>query len=114
MHELGILVYMADTVRELAQENQLSEIAAITLEIGEVSGIVPEYLTDCWAYYRRKEELWKDSELKIEILPAVTYCENCHKTYPTVKHGKQCPHCESWETYLLEGNECNIKEIEAC
>ena len=114
MHELGILVHMAKTVKSLAEENQLSEIAAITLEIGEVSGIVPEYLTDCWEYYRKKEEIWKDSELKIEMLPAVTFCEHCGKTYPTVEYGKQCPHCESYETYLLAGNECNIKEIEAC
>lgn len=114
MHELGILVYMTKTLKSLAEENRLSKIGKITLEIGEVSGIVPEFLTDCWAYYRKKEELVKDSELEIEILPAVTYCEHCQKTYPTVEYGKQCPHCESYETYLLEGNECNIKEIEAC
>ncbi len=114
MHELGILVHMADTIKEVAVENHLKEIAGITLEIGEVSGIVPEFLTDCWDYYRKKDDLWKDSELRIEILPAVTYCEHCGKTYKTVEFGKQCPHCESHETYLLEGNECNIKEIEAC
>ena len=114
MHELGILVHMAKTVKEVAEENNLTEIGGITLEIGEVSGIVPEFLTDCWEYYRKKEEIMKNSDLKIEIMPAVTYCENCGKTYPTVEHGKQCPYCESYETYLLEGNGCNIKEIEAC
>jgi len=114
MHELGILVHMTKTLKSLAVENQLSEIGGITLEVGEVSGIVPHFLTDCWEYYRKKEEILKDSELKIEITPAVTICENCKKTYPTVKYGKQCPYCESYETYLLEGNGCSIKEIEAC
>lgn len=114
MHELGILVHMAKTLNELAEENNLEEIGGITLEIGEVSGIVPEFLTDCWEYYRKKEDRMKDSELKIEITPAVTICENCNKTYPTVEYGKQCPHCKSYETYLLEGNGCSIKEIEAC
>lgn len=114
MHELGILVHMAKTLKSLAEENQLTEIVGITLEVGEVSGIVPEYMTDCWAYYRKKEDIMKNSELKIEITPAITICENCGKTYQTVKYGKQCPHCESYDTYLLEGNGCNIKEIEAC
>ena len=77
MHELGILVHMANTVKEVAEENNLTEIGGITLEIGEVSGIVPEFLTDCWEYYRKKEEIMKNSDLKIEIMPAVTYCENC-------------------------------------
>ena len=54
MHELGILVHMAKTLKSLAEENQLTEIGGITLEVGEVSGIVPEYMTDCWAYYRKK------------------------------------------------------------
>ena len=92
----------------------LEEAFGVTLEIGEVSGIVPDYMTDCWKYYRKKSELFKDSDLKIEILPAVTYCEACQKTYPTVEFGRQCPGCGSFETYLLTGNECSIKEIEAC
>lgn len=45
MHELGILVHMAKTLKSLAEENQLTEIGGITLEVGEVSGIVPEYMT---------------------------------------------------------------------
>lgn len=36
------------------------------------------------------------------------------KTYPTVKFGRQCPYCKSDDTYLLTGNECSIKEMEAC
>lgn len=114
MHELGIIVHVTKTLQEVAVENQLEKIGSVTLEIGEVSGIVPEFLTDCWEYYRKKFPLLEDSVLQIEPLPAVTFCENCGKTYPTVQYGKQCPYCESGHTYLLTGNECNIKEIEAC
>lgn len=34
MHELGILVHMAKTLKSLAEENQLTEIGGITLEVG--------------------------------------------------------------------------------
>lgn len=114
MHELGIIIHVSKTLNSVAAENNLNKIGSVTLEIGEVSGIVPDYLTDCWDYYRKKNPLIEDSEMKIEMLPAVTMCRACEKTYPTIKHGKQCPHCKSWDTYLLAGNECNIKEIEAC
>ena len=50
---------------------------------------------------------------EIEILPATTYCEDCRQTYPTVEFGRQCPYCKSPNTYLVCGDECNIKEIEA-
>ena len=69
MHELGIIVHISRTLEEVAKENQLTEIGSVTLEIGEVSGVVPEYMTDCWKYYRRKSELLEESELKIEIRP---------------------------------------------
>lgn len=114
MHELGIIVHIAKSLDEVATENQLEKIGSVTLEIGEVSGIVPDYLTDCWNYYRKKNPLIEEAEMKIEMLPATTFCEACEKTYPTVAHGRICPYCGSGETYLLAGNECNIKEIEAC
>ena len=48
MHELGIIVHITKTLQSVAEENNLKEIASVTLEVGEVSSIVPDYLTDCW------------------------------------------------------------------
>lgn len=113
MHELGTISYVIDTVEKLAVENELSTIGSVTLEVGEVSGIVPRFLEDYWLYARRNTRFLQEAELKIQILPGVTFCEACGKTYPTVEHGKICPHCGSGSTYLLTGSEYNIKEIEA-
>ena len=96
MHELGIIVHVMRTVEEIAAENNLTEIRSVTCEIGEVSGVVQEYMIDCWGYAR----------------PGVTMCEDCGKTYSTVQYAKICPHCGSSATYLLEGNGFSIKEIE--
>ena len=60
------------------------------------------------------DELIEDSKLIIEKIEAVTYCDDCEKTYPTVQYGRQCPYCKGYNTWLAVGNECNIKEIEAC
>ena len=48
MHELGIIVHITKTLLNVAEENKLSEIASVTLEVGEVSSIVLVYMTDCW------------------------------------------------------------------
>lgn len=96
MHELGIIVHVMRTVEEVAAENNLTEIRSVTCEIGEVSGVVPEYMADCWGYARSRSELLKDSELKIEIIPGVTMCEDCGKLFhsPVCKNmsalWKQC------------------------
>lgn len=115
MHELGVVFHIVKSVKRIAEENMLSEIAAVTVEVGEVSTVIPSYLTDCWKWATDKEEsLLKGAELVIETIPGVTYCEDCKQTYGTVEHGKICPYCQSEHTYLIQGNEFNIKEIEAC
>ncbi len=114
MHELGVVFHVIDTVEAVAKENDITEIKSVTLEIGEVSTIIEEYLRKCWKWsVEKKSEILKEAELIIEILPAVSYCEDCKQEYGTVEHGKTCPHCGSPNTYLLKGNEFLVKEIEA-
>ena len=111
MHELGIVYQIMRTVEQIADENCLKAIKTVTLELGEVSGIIPDYLDECWNWASKRSDSLKGSYLDIEEIPAVTYCEGCTETYETVKHGKVCPHCKSGQTYLVTGNEMNIKEI---
>ena len=47
MHELGIVFYIIDMVEELGQENCLSSVSKVNLRLGEVSGVIPDYLQDC-------------------------------------------------------------------
>jgi len=112
MHELGVTFTVCDTVERVATENQADRVRKVTLELGEVSTVIPEYLTDCWKWAVSKRPLLNDCELIIERIPAITFCESCKREYPTVEFGRTCPHCQSEETYLLRGNEFNIKEIE--
>lgn len=111
MHELGIVTHVAKTVEQIAAENGIKKVDSVTLEIGEVSGIITDYFVDCWNYFREKSDVLKNCEMLIETIPAVTYCENCGNTYETVKYAKICPYCGSGRTYLVQGNETVIKEI---
>lgn len=113
MHELGIVFHIIRSVERVAAENGLRRVSSVTLELGEVSGIIPSYLTDCWTWACAKNDLMRGAELVIEQVDAVTLCEACGRTYATVEHGRVCPHCGSDRTYLLQGNETNILEI-AC
>jgi len=113
MHELGTVFYVIKEVEKLVEEHELSVVASVTLEIGEVSGIIPEYIVDCWNLARKETKYLKETELLVEPIEAVTYCESCGKTYSTMKYAKICPYCQSDQTYLVQGNEYNIKEIEA-
>ena len=112
MHEMGIILHLAKTLEETAEQEKIQKITRVALEVGEVSGIMTDYFTDCWNYFRKKHPVLEEAELAILTIPAVTWCDSCKQTYPTVQYGRTCPHCGSGETWLLKGNECIIKEIE--
>lgn len=113
MHELGTVTYIINTVENICKEQNLTKVQSVTVEIGEVSAIVPEYIVDFFNWSKQKSEFMQDATMIIETLHAVTYCQDCGKTYPTLEFGKECPYCHSPNTFLVTGNEYNIKQIEA-
>ena len=74
--------------------------------------VIPSYLEDCFKWAKSKYDMFNQCNLIIEVIKATTYCEDCKKEYDTVKYGKICPFCKSEHTYLITGNQFEIKEIE--
>jgi Zn finger protein HypA/HybF (possibly regulating hydrogenase expression) len=111
MHEMGIVVQIVKRLEQAASDNGVNKISSVTMELGEVSGIVDYYLLDCWKWAASKSELLDGCKMEIEVLPAVTLCNDCGKTYGTVEHGRVCPYCGSENTVLEKGNEINIKDM---
>ncbi len=112
MHELGIVFHIIDSVEAVARENGIEKVQSVTVEVGEVSSVIGEYLVDCWNWaVKKKEPLLQGCILQVEPIHAITHCDGCGKDYDTVAHGKICPHCGSEKTWLVTGNEINIKEI---
>ena len=46
MHELSVVFYIIDEVKAVAAANDVSEISKVTLQLGEVSSVIPSYLKD--------------------------------------------------------------------
>jgi hydrogenase nickel incorporation protein HypA/HybF len=112
MHELGVVFHVINKVEDIAKANNADRIDLVTLQLGEVSTVIPYLLEDCWNWAVKKSEILKGCKLKIETIPAITYCENCGGEYETVKYAKICPYCKSDRTYLKQGNEFIIKDVQ--
>ena len=113
MHELGIVFYIIDDVEEVVEKDEQPTVYGVTLEVGADAGVVPSYLDDVWNWAVKKHECMTEAKLNVINTPAVTYCENCAKTYATVKYGRQCPYSESGKTYLHRSPEHHVKGAEA-
>ncbi|MBR5048805.1 MAG: hydrogenase maturation nickel metallochaperone HypA [Erysipelotrichaceae bacterium] len=113
MHELGIVFHIIRQVDEVAEQNEAREVREVTLEIGEVSGVIPHYLEECWKWAcLNKSRFMKECQLEIISLKATSFCQDCQKLYDTAANGKTCPFCGGSNTYLVSGNEVSIKNNE--
>ena len=57
MHELGIVFHVIRAVENIGREQGLTDVASVTLELGQVSGVVPHELESCWKWAAARTEL---------------------------------------------------------
>ena len=112
MHELGIVMHVIKQVEEVAEENKAERVTVLNMEVGEVSSVVPDLFRDCFDWAKKKTKFMQDTQLNLIVLEAISYCEHCKRTYKTTAYAKTCPFCGKDDTYLVTGNEINIKDIE--
>ena len=112
MHELGIVFHVIKEAEKVATENNVKEVVSLTLEVGEVSGVVLDYFHDCFEWAKKRSEFMKNCKLKTIVIEGLSYCKTCKETFKTTAHGKVCPHCGSKDTYLITGDQINIKDIQ--
>jgi len=111
MHELGIVCHVIKQVEELAKEKQIKKVVEVTLEVGEVSGVVKEYFVDAFNWAVKRTEYMKECKLNYIVIQGISYCQDCKKTYSTTEYGKECPYCHSPNTYLITGKDVMIKDV---
>lgn len=113
MHELGIVYEVIKVVDSFVEENSITKVEKIVLEIGQLSQAIPRFIEECYPA-AVDGTAYEKTKLEIEVLPASGRCSGCEEVYNIVDHRKICPKCSGNEFTLLTGQEFNIKEIVAC
>lgn len=112
MHELGIVFEIVKKLDTIVCEAQIepNDVAAVILELGEASTIVPKYLKECWPVATDNTD-FEHVEMEIEIITATVQCKNCGEIYEYLNNDRVCPKCMSEECSIVAGREFNIKEV---
>jgi len=111
MHELGLLVQMADTVKAAAEANGIERVGYISLDIGEASGALPELFTEVFPAVQEKYPVLADAKLRMRTIPSKALCLECNALYDVMKQEGKCPVCGSAFKKVLGGTEVTIREI---
>ena len=104
-------MHVVKQVEELAKQNNVNEVKELTLEVGEVSGVVKQYFVDAFDWAKKRTEYMKECKLVYITIEGRTYCQDCKSTYKTTEFGKKCPNCGSERTYLITGKDVSIRDI---
>ena len=109
MHELSLCNEMIHTLEDLMEKESLSKIEEVTVEIGEVTGVLPRYMQECWIPASAGTKL-EGCALKIHFVEAEALCSSCGKEY-ALKNHPSCPYCGSEKREIQKGFEFEITEI---
>ncbi len=107
MHELAITRNIVQLVEEAAE---LRKVVRVTLEIGKLSGVMPDAIAFCFPEVARGTPA-EGAALDIRQVDASARCDICAAEFATPDLLTACP-CGSPQFQRLTGEELTIKSIE--
>ena len=111
MHEIGVLTKAVDLAETAAKDNGLDTISYIILEVGELTGYIPEFFEKYFPIVTEDRPIFFKTELRIRKVRGQALCQNCQSLYNVMRNEGRCPKCGSREKKILGGQQFLIKEI---
>lgn len=110
MHELGIAMRIVEIAANVAKYNGVTNVEAVNVEIGELTGIVPEALTFSFEAASR-DTCIQNARLDLTIIPGRAKCNACNIEFAPDGFFTVCPACETTSCTIINGKELFVKSI---
>jgi hydrogenase nickel incorporation protein HypA/HybF len=107
MHEVAL---MASVVEAIESRTQPARVVRVRLEVGRLSGIVPDALRFCFDVCTRETTL-EGAGLEIREVPGRVRCRDCGDELAIDSFLDLCA-CGSAALDVLEGQELRIQSVE--
>ena len=111
MHEMSIAQSILDIVSDTLKDQSDCQLKEVIVQIGELTAVVPESLQFCYNVLTENTP-YKDSVLKIKIIPLQGQCETCQSVFKIKNFQFTCPSCNSTAVKVLQGQELQISHLE--
>jgi hydrogenase nickel incorporation protein HypA/HybF len=108
---MSIAMSVAQIVVESMRKEGATRALSVTVEVGELSGVLPEALEFCYSAAVMGGPA-EGSRLVINRIPAVAVCVDCGETFAPEDRIFVCPKCEGFTASLKSGEELAVSEIE--
>lgn len=109
MHEIGLCDTLLKMVTQIVEDDN-AKVISITVEIGELSGVLPSFMADCWKAVVDRTP-YKDTNLIIKIDKGRLFCKDCNTYFNGDLQHLKCPACNGQKLIPVGGKEMTLLEI---
>jgi hydrogenase nickel incorporation protein HypA/HybF len=111
MHELSITQSIVSISLEQAEAAKARKITRINLTIGELTGIVDEFVKFYFDLLS-KDTIAAKAELSFDRPTIRLRCRNCDSAFSPNGLYWVCPTCQEQKMEIISGQECYVSSIE--
>ena len=111
MHELSLTQNLIEIAEEHARRENATVITSVTMEIGALSGVMPEAVEFAFEACT-KNTLAEGALLEIRHIPALGRCQKCGQECEMESLLDGCSACGSYALDILKGQEMALIELE--
>jgi hydrogenase nickel insertion protein HypA len=111
MHEYSIVQALLDQCEEYAAANEATRITRIVTKIGRLSGVEPHLLEIAFNTFKEKT-VCDGAEFVMNIQPVVIRCKECEQESTLEELHYRCPHCESIDVAVTDGEDMLLMSLE--
>jgi hydrogenase nickel incorporation protein HypA/HybF len=112
VHELSIALGIVQQVTQQAEQRRIRRVEAITIRIGELSGIDKQALNFAWDFATEGSPA-AGARLLFEDVPLKVRCSSCGvERHPESAWQLRCPDCPGAAPEIVSGRELHIVALE--
>ena len=111
MHEMSIAHSLIEIIKEEMEKHDAKVLRSVRLNIGQMSGVVPDSLSFCFEVITAGTE-WEGARLVMDLVPLEGFCRACEDAFQIENYAFSCPACGSKEIEVLGGQDLSIVDME--
>lgn len=111
MHELSIVASLFEILEEQASAQEAKKITSVIVQVGRLSGVVPELLKSSFDLYK-KDTIADEAELEIKNVSLRIRCEECGHEENHDDFQLMCSKCRSSRIKTISGTDLILERME--
>jgi hydrogenase nickel incorporation protein HypA/HybF len=111
VHELSVVAGLFETILDLAAKNKAHKVTTVKLQVGPLSGVVPELLESAFEAYKAGT-IAAEAVLEIDRRPVKLRCRACAAESEARDYAFVCAACGANDLDIVQGLELILERVD--